>query len=112
MNANLSTLLKEADEQIGILSLYTGSKMDGTPYYAYALIRPSKYQEYVKKCETGNFRLTDYGDIIVSGNRGEPHEAVRKKIEQEYNANPNFTDALRQSLQKFVDKTEARDGAV
>jgi len=84
--------LEIADGHVGILVLTQGEKMDGSPFYAYLSIPPSKYQEFVKAEKRGNYRLRDFGQILKVGDVQEPPDEVKKEMEEKYGANHNFEE--------------------
>ena len=65
-------LLKHGDSQGSIVVFTAGLSDVGKPFYAYILLRPNKYEEYMKISEEGNFDINNYGRILMSGPGFEP----------------------------------------
>ena len=95
--------LKELDEEVGILTLVTGRSKDGCPYYAYALIPPSRYRAFKEAEKKGKYDLADYGKILTHG-EGEPSVEIQKEMKEKYGANPKFENELDAVLKKGIKK--------
>lgn len=74
-----------ADKTVCIL-LVRGENPDGGAIYAYVAVRADKLEAFMQAQQSGVFYPEDYGVIIESG-EGEPDEATRKKMEDEYGFN-------------------------
>src|SRR5687768_4593585 len=57
--------LAKADTAVDIISLATGRTPDGTPYYAYVAVPPSKYRAFLDATRRGQAMvLSEYGRVI------------------------------------------------
>ncbi|MEZ5691319.1 MAG: hypothetical protein R3D71_06615 [Rickettsiales bacterium] len=83
------------DKKANIVVLSRGYTEDNLPYYAYILMSPSKYIEYRKINENGNFELTKYGNIIKFGRSIEPPQMVAEQIKREYGDNSYFENEIK-----------------
>jgi len=96
---NIKSLTDNFDNNIGIITLVTGHIEDGKPYYAYAIIPPSKYLAFKEAEKHGDYDLADYGEIIAHGHGAEPSAEVKKEIEEKYGANHEFEDELKSIIE-------------
>ncbi len=74
-----------AEKTVCIL-LVRGESPDGMKIYAYVAIRADKLEAFVEAQKNGTFYPEDYGIVVESG-EGEPSEAVKKKMTEEYGFN-------------------------
>lgn len=102
--------LKEADENVDILVLTSGTLADGGDFYAYVAIPPSKYQAFLEAEQAGNYNLAEFGEILASGDTLEPPAEVAKEMEEKYGANPNFEEEFVEALQDELKKAEGAGG--
>lgn len=92
-------LLRRMEEEAGILTLVTGTLADGADHYAYAVIPPRKYIEFKAAQEKGDYNLAEFGEIVAHGPGKTPPEDVKKRMEDEYGANPDFEAELRETFE-------------
>ncbi len=77
----MSYMLKASDKKIGILELCTGSLKDGTPFYAYVLVKPSYLQMFNHIMLQGNFKMQNHGIVLLWGKGQEPSKELHRKVE-------------------------------
>src|SRR5262245_3045997 len=87
-------ILKQMDEDVGILVLVQGTLPDGSAHYAYASVPPSRYMAFKEAEAKGNYDLAQFGNILAHGKGKEPPADVRARMEQEYGANHRFEEEL------------------
>jgi len=103
--------LAEADEKDSILAYTRGTMEDGTPYYAYVAVKPSKYQEFhARTVERRTMVLGDYGKVIAAGFEPEAPPEVVADMRQRYGIDDQYEEKLVQRVLKqqsvFVEKQE------
>ena len=106
-------MLVEADGYVRMLVLSQGVFQDGTEYYAYLAVPPSKYIELMKLelRGKGGYKLSDFGEVLEwAEGTSEPSEDVRKQMAKEYGANPNFATDLLDMMQKTQAAQEKDSG--
>jgi hypothetical protein len=74
-----------AEKTVCIL-LVRGESPDGKKIYAYLAIRADKLEAFMEAQKQGTFYPEDYGIIIEAG-EGEPSDAIKQKMTQEYGFN-------------------------
>lgn len=74
-----------AEKTVCIL-LVRGENPDNKKIYAYVAIRADKLEAFMEAQKQGTFYPEDYGIIVESG-EGEPSDAVKKKMTEEYGFN-------------------------
>lgn len=74
-----------AEKTVCIL-LVRGESPDGKKIFAYLAIRADKLESFMEAQKQGTFYPEDYGIIIEAG-EGEPSDAVKQKMTQEYGFN-------------------------
>lgn len=95
------TQLKEADKDSSIFVKNTGRLKDGTPYWAYVAVRPSKYAIFMQAVATKTpLMLEEYGEIVECGFDEEvPHE-VQEDMKALYGYDEHFMDDLARDIRK------------
>jgi hypothetical protein len=92
---------EEADRESSILALSRGTHYDGTHYYAFINVYPSRYEEFYRLSRARQpIDLTQYGDIITGGAEAEPPQHVLKIMIDEYGFDPEFEQKLEAEFQK------------
>lgn len=74
-----------AEKTVCVL-LVRGENPDGGKIYAYVAVRADKLEEFMEAQKKGTFYPEDYGMILEAG-EGEPTDAIKKKMTQEYGFN-------------------------
>lgn len=73
-----------------IVLLY-GMMDSGAPFWVFAAIRPSKYQEFISAHKEGKVDLEKfgvYGELIISGEGKSPPDEVILKVAEMYQSDP------------------------
>ena len=93
--------LVAADEDSYLLVLDKGDVADGTPYWAYVAIKPSKYKEYIRLTEAHQpLRLSDYGTILKYGFEPEVHGDIYEGMQREHGFDEQFLPKLIDDIKK------------
>lgn len=89
------------DEKVGMLQ-YIDGEHEGKDYWAYIVVRLSKYEEYCYLVsEKQDIDLSDFGEIIEEGFGKEPPLEVKERIEREY-ASPEFNKLISKLSDKII----------
>lgn len=94
----LERLKELVDQEVAIITLVQGARTDGSPFWAYVAIPPSRYEAFKKAEATGAYRLNDYGAILRSGEGQEPPGAVRQEMMDKYGADESFEVSLIEAM--------------
>lgn len=94
--------LQKADNEVSILIITAGEMEDGKPFYAYLSVKPSKYKDFMEAEKKGNYKLSDFGEILEFGREKEPPENVKKEMEEKYGASHTFEEDFIKSLQNYL----------
>ena len=98
--------LQQADKDSFIVAYTTGSAQDGTPYYAFIGVLPSKYREFQEKSAARMpMRLRDYGEILASDYEKSAPAHVIAQMQEKYGYDEQFEEKLREEVGK--QRTEA-----
>jgi len=101
-----------ASEGDSVVIVYNRGKLeDGSPYWLYIAVKPSKYREYVEKTSKHEMiTFSDYGEIIKYGYEESVPDDIRIEMEREYGCNENYLDTLTKKLRAeqvaFLNKKE------
>jgi hypothetical protein len=87
-------ILKQMDEDVGILVLVQGTLADGSAHYAYAAVPPSRYMAFKEAEAAGNYDLATFGKILAHGAGKTPPPEVEKRMAEEYGANHRFEEDM------------------
>jgi hypothetical protein len=74
-----------------IIVLIYGMLDSGKPFWTFAAIKPSKYQEFQQAQKDGKvdlYHFTPFGEIIVSGEGKAPPDDVTLKVAELYQTEP------------------------
>lgn len=94
-------LLKQMDADVGILVLVQGTLPDGSAYYAYASIPPSKYMAFKEAEAKGHYDLAQFGKILAHGKGTEPPPEVVKQMAEEHGASHTFEEDFEKWVAEF-----------
>lgn len=93
--------LSEADNGQPIIILNTGTLDDGTPYWAYVAIKPSRYREFMDASEKGKtLSLGNYGEIIQCGMEEKVPDNVKEEMKHLYGCDDNCMDKLTEDIRR------------
>ncbi len=103
--------LKQADETNRVLCFSDGTLADGTPYWAYIAVLPSKHATFLELTRTRQpLRLTDFGEMIAAGYEETVPEDIQQEMQEKYKFNGKYLNELNQKLiacqQEFKQKQE------
>lgn len=91
--------LQQADKDNSIIVYTTGKAQDGTPYYAFLGVLPSKYREFQEKSAARMpMRLRDYGEILASDYEPSAPAHVVAEMKQKYGYDEQFEEKLREEI--------------
>lgn len=82
--------LQEADQEVNILTLFTGRSALGDDFWAYLLVPPSKYIPLYETDDFSTTPLDSFGEVLDWGLGTEPPEGVKTVMELKYQANHNL----------------------
>lgn len=87
--------LTAADEQSVVVVLDRGLLEDGSPYWAYVAVMPSKYAEFMRLAsERTPLVLEEFGAIIRHGFEQDVPAAVKEAMKQEVGFDENLLDTI------------------
>jgi hypothetical protein len=104
--------LAKADEEESILAYTNGTTVEGTPFYVYIAVRPSKYAEFYDACVNKQpiNNIEEYGEVIASGYEANPPADVVKQMREEYGFNEKFLDEMeKEALKQQGEFVKQRD---
>lgn len=81
----------ETKEKGRTIVLIYGVLESGNPFWLYAAVRPSKYQEMLTVQRAGEldlYNFEEYGEIIISGEGVNPPDAVTLSVAEMYQTSP------------------------
>ncbi len=99
------------DAYSAITVLDRGVTADGTPYWLYIDVKPSKFQDFVRAVRSGTPKVfEDYGTILKFGYDKEVPESVKEEMKQQYGFDENCIENLKKDIRaeqkKFLEKKE------
>lgn len=93
--------LKQADERIGIIQLISGATAKGEDFYAYVSLRPSVYEQFIRKMADGEtMDVEAFGKVLKKGFGQQPSEDIKKYMEEEFGIDHNFMQHFAEELRK------------
>ena len=95
--------LKAADQEIGFAVLIRG-ELKGEPFWAYASILPSRYEEFLNVIQREEpYILTEYGEILeYKLGETEPTDEVKARIEETYGIDHGFEDQVKEMAENMI----------
>jgi hypothetical protein len=91
--------LANADADLDIIVFDEGTLKDGSPYWAYIAIKPSKYATFMTLTQRGEpIALEEYGRLIKHGFEAEVPRAVKEAMKQDYGFDDAYITKLGQRL--------------
>jgi hypothetical protein len=78
------------DDRARLVSLTVGKMENGSPYWCYIAIKPSRYGEFTALIKAGNYNMQNFvddgfGEVIVSGTGMTPPTDVTKQVAKMFN---------------------------
>jgi hypothetical protein len=85
------TVEQNKDTNTRTIVLIYGLTEDGTQFWIYAAVKPSKYAAFMADQKAGTldlYKFTPYGEIIVSGKGKSPPDEITLKVAEMYQTDP------------------------
>ncbi len=93
--------LRAADAHSSVIELDRGRLENGTPYWAYVAVRPSRYKEFKRvTAEHRPFRLRDYGIVLKHGFDEAVPLSIKEEMKRDYGCADSFLVALAADVRK------------
>jgi len=89
-----------ADLLCTLMVLCRGNMSNGTPFWAYMCIKPSRAKMFYDARRQGRLNLEDYGTILEWGEGVEPPDAVKKQMRDKFGMRDDFEDLLLALVEK------------
>ena len=87
--------LAAADADSSVIELNHGTLNDGTPYWAYIAVKPSRYKDFKRlTADHQPIRLTEYGNILKFGFDDLVPTSVREEMKQKHGCEDAFLTTL------------------
>lgn len=94
--------LKKADDHISIIHLIAGTTRAGEDFHAYISVKPSLYQEFIRKmADGGRVDIEKYGRILHKGFGKVPSEDVKKEMTEKFGIDHDFVRHLAEDVEKL-----------
>jgi hypothetical protein len=91
-----------------MIAFTSGTLPDGTPFYAYLAVQPSKYREFYERTAAGlPLVLRDYSTVIRAGLAPQPPEDVVAYMRQEFGYHDTYEAELRKQLARQREQRDA-----
>ena len=90
------------EEPPSIIMLVTGETSAEQYQWAYAKIPAENYLLFHEAEAKGNYNLSDYGEILKSGNGKEPPADVRDEMREKYDCDENFEETFTQQMEETI----------
>lgn len=97
-------LWQTTDELVDMIMLAKGRVFDGTPYWAYVKVPPSKLLQFRMAMENGANNILDYGFIIAIGYTEHPPEDIQKEMEKDYPIQHSFEEQVVEEAKAMYDR--------
>jgi hypothetical protein len=103
--------LDEADADNEMYTLTIGTTDDGKPYWMYAAIVPSLYQDFIAAAAAGQrIEINDYGYALKFGFDAVPPAEVKEEMKRKYGFDENYEAKLAAEIEKerkaFLERQE------
>ncbi len=86
---------KDHDSDSPVIVFDRGTLDDGTPYWVYVAVKPSKYVEFMKLLTASAAMIHDhYGEILKFGFEKEVPASVKQEMKEKYGCEDNFREKL------------------
>lgn len=93
--------MEQADDNIGIVHLFSGKTGKGEDFYAYISVKPSRYEEFLLIARAGEeMNLEEFGKILKKGFGKEPMPDVVQHMKEKYGIDHDFLDNLRREIEQ------------
>lgn len=82
---NFKTAALFAHDALDVVVLSRGTTVSGKPFYAFAKIKPSRFQAFKDKEDSGlPYRIQDFGEILMFDYAETPPESVMEEMRNHY----------------------------
>ena len=93
--------LLDLDNDTAVLAFTNGQMEDGTPYYAYVAVKPSRYQEFYNISKAREpMVIGEFGTIVACGAELMPPADVQQQMRDEYGFDDEYENKLRTECEK------------
>jgi hypothetical protein len=93
--------LAASDADSSVIVLSCGAIEDGTPYWAYISVKPSKYQEFMRESDLHKpINFDDYGVILKCGLEEDVPDSIKEEMKREHGVDENYLARLRDDVLK------------
>lgn len=99
------TIRKLADT-LGIITLVSGETASGEAFWVYVSVPPSKYDEFLRVQERGDYNLTDWGEILRYGDGQSPSPDIMAEMEEDYGIDHNLESMIKNIFQSVMDEND------
>lgn len=87
--------LAAADADSTVIERDHGVLEDGTPYWAYIAVKPSKYKDFKRlTSQHAPINLSDYGNILKYGFDKQVPDYVKEEMKREHGCDEDFRTTL------------------
>lgn len=99
--------LKKLDGIHDLVEIFHGIDEDGSVFYAYMAIYPSKYMEYKNKIHNQeDLNLEDYGRILYSGKGDIPSAEIQQQMEEEHGIDHAHMTKFNQAILEVMSENQ------
>lgn len=92
---------QESVENSFFINLCTGTREDGSDFFAYIKMGMEDYAKFALAVEKGEVvDFTDFGEILEYGEGFTPPPDIQKKMEEEYAVDHEFEEKFKTALDK------------
>jgi hypothetical protein len=96
---DFSKLYLTPENELGtIITLIKGEGENGNKQWAYLNISPFMFAEYANAIKQENVDVSEYGEILASGEGEQPSEEIKKEMLEKYGASEDFENLLAKIL--------------
>jgi hypothetical protein len=93
--------LAAADGDSAVIVLSSGMLENGTPYWVYIAVKPSRYEEFLKVTAARQpLCIDDYGVVLKYGLDKEVPAAIKEEMKREHGCDDNYLATLTQDIKK------------
>jgi hypothetical protein len=83
------------DSNSQMLSFVQGQLPDGTPYWVYAVVKPSKYAEFMECTKAGKpIAFKQYGTVLKSGQGTQVPDSVKQEMKEKFGFDDDYEARL------------------
>lgn len=95
LNVPTQEELSLMDHAVEIITFTDGKLDDGTPYWAYVAVQPSKYAEFIAATKARRrITLNEYGRVVKYGFDAVVPDAVKEEMKRDYGFDDQYLDNM------------------